>query len=336
MVKILCYTVKNERGMAVEELLDKLRRDRWLTTREYTQLLQEPLIVKARRMADRERRGRFGTRVYLRGLIDMGSICIHDCAACHQRYSADHTRYRMRPREILDCCEDAWNLGFRSFYLRSGADLFYTDKMLCSLLGQIREHFPGCALGLALGERSRESLRMLSDAGADRYVLLHETADPDRFRRTHPAQLEYEGRLHCLNVLKETGFQTVCGFLVGQESAEALAKELKFLEEFQPHGVELLPMGAEPERIEYLISLIRLMLPDAWITAPDNAPGQILAGANVVTRSLIRSRRSHPICGGCRADGPADPENLAALHRELAEIGFEIDLSLPPWLGSAQ
>ena len=164
-------------------------------------------------------------------------------------------------------------------------------------------------------------------------MLLHETADPDRFRRTHPAQLEYEGRLHCLNVLKDAGFQTVCGFLVGQESAEELAKELKFLEEFQPHGVELLPMGAEPERIEYLISLIRLMLPDAWITAPDNAPGQILEGANVVTKSLIRSRRSHPICGGCRADGPADPENLAALHRELAEIGFEIDLSLPPWTG---
>ena len=92
-------------------------------------------------------------------------------------------------------------------------------------------------------------------------------------------------------------------------------------------------MGAEPERIEYLISLIRLMLPDAWITAPDNAPGQILAGANVVTRSLIRSRRSHPICGGCRADGPADPENLAALQRSLAEVGFEVQMSLPPWTG---
>ena len=315
------------------ELLDKLCRDRWLTVSEYTRLLQEPQASQARRMADRERRARFGTRVYLRGLIDMGSICIHDCPACHQRYSAEHTRYRMRPREVLDCCEDAWNLGFRSFYLRSGVDLFYTDKMLRSLLDQLREHFPGCALGLAMGERSRESLVKLADAGADRYVLLQETADPDRFRRIHPAELDYERRLHCLNVLKDTGFQTVCGFLVGDQSPAELARELKFLEEFQPHGVELVPMGAEPETVEYLISLLRLMLPDAWITAPDNAPGQILAGANVVTQSLIRSRRSHPLCGGCRAEGPADPESLAALHRNLAEIGFEIEMTLPIWTG---
>ena len=320
----------------MEELLHKLSRDRWLTAQEYTLLLEQPLTAQARHLADRARRARFGTGVYLRGLIDLSSICPHDCRLCHQRSSADHTRYRMRPREILDCCEDAWAMGVHNFLLRSGPDKFYTDKMLRGLIAQIREHFPGCAVALALGERDRESLRTLSDAGADRYVLLQETADPDRFRANHPPEFDFGRRLHTMNALKESEFQTVCGFLVGDQTPAELARELKFIEEFQPHGVELVPMGAEPETVEYLISLLRLMLPEALIVAPDNAPGQILAGANVVTQSLIRSRRSHPLCGGCQSDGPADPESLAALHRSLAEVGFEVEMSLPPWLGSAQ
>ena len=314
-------------------LLEKLCRDRWLTTAEYARLLTDPEPERARRLADRVRRERFGTGVYLRGLIDMGSICEYDCPHCHQRSSADCVRYRMRPREILDCCEEAEAMAFRSFLLRSGPDRFYTDRMLCSLIDRLRRHFPGCAITLAVGERDRRSLTALADAGADRYVLLQETADRDRFRRTHPAALDFEKRLHCLNELKDAGFQTGCGFLVGEQPPAELAKELKFLEEFQPHAVELVPMGADAERMAYLISLIRLLLPDALITAPDNAPGEILAGANVVNQSLIRSRRSYPCCGGFRADGPADPESLGALHRALAEIGFEITMDPSPWNG---
>ena len=314
-------------------LLEKLRRDRWLTTSEYAALLRSPRRREARALADRVRRERFGTGVYFRGLIDVSSICVHDCPHCHQRASADCVRYRMRPREILDCCEEADALEVGSFLLRSGYDRFYTDKMLVSLITKLREHFPRCAVALAMGERDRRSLTALADAGADRYVLLQESADRDRFRRTHPESLELEKRLHCLNELKEAGFQTACGFLVGDQSPQELAKELKFLEEFQPHAVELVPMGADPETVEYLISLTRLLLPEALITAPDNAPGQILAGANVVTLSLIRTRRSHPCCGGARADGPADPEALAALRRSLAEIGFEVTMDPPPWNG---
>ena len=224
-------------------------------------------------------------------------------------------------------------MDIRSFLLRSGPDRFYTDRMLCSLVDKVREHFPGCAITLAVGERCRESLRRLADAGADRYVLLQETADRERFRRTHPEGLSHDKRLHCLNELKENGFQTTCGFLVGDQTPLELAKELKFLEEFQPQGVELVPMGAEPERIEYLISLIRLLLPEALICAPENRPGEILAGANVVTLSLIRRRRSFPCCGGCRYDGPADPELLASLRRSLSDVGFQVTTDPAPWNG---
>ena len=314
-------------------LLEKLCRDRWLTTSEYEQLLLHPPVARARSLADRVRRERFGMGVYLRGLIDVGSICEFDCPHCHTRSGADCVRYRMRPREILDCCEEAESLDIRSFLLRSGPDRFYTDKMLSGLIGKIREYFPRCAIALAMGERSRGSLRLLADAGADRYVLLQETADRERFRRTHPEGRSPDRRLHCLNELKEAGFQTACGFLVGDQTPMELARELKFLEEFQPHAVELVPMGADPERIEYLISLIRLLLPDALIAAPENSPGEILAGANVVTLSLIRSRRSFPCCGGCRYDGPADPEMVASLRRTLADAGFEVTTDPAPWNG---
>lgn len=319
--------------MAVEALLNKLRRDRWLTLKEYEQLLLAPGSQMARTLADRVRRDRYGTRVYLRGLIDIGSICEYDCPNCPQRASADHTRYRMRPREIIDCCDDAWSLGFRSFLLRSGPDRFYTDRMVSTLLYRLRQQFPGCALALALGEGSRERYELLADAGADRYVLLHETADRELYQWTHPAALDFDRRLHCLNELKDAGFQTGCGFLVGEQTPEELARELKFLEEFQPHAVELVPMGADPERVAYLLSLIRLMLPDVLLTAPEGNVEEILAGANVVNVSLIRSRRSFPCCGGNRADGPADPESLAALSRQMADIGFELTMNPAPWNG---
>ena len=318
--------------MAVE-LLEKLRRDRWLTTSEYTRLLSEPRAQAARRLADRVRREQFGTRVFLRGLIDVGSICRFDCPHCLQRVSADCVRYRMRPREILDCCEEAEAMGVQSFLLRSSPDRFYSDKLLRSLILRLCGLLPHCAVTLAMGEQTRRSMQLLADAGADRYLLLQETADPERFQRTHPEDIRYDRRLHCLNELKDAGFQTGCGFLIGDRTPAELARELKFLEEFQPHAVELVPMGASPETVAYLISLIRLMLPEALITAPDNTPEQILAGGNVVTQSLIRSRRSFPCCGGSRADGPASPETLAALARSLAEIGFELTTAPAPWNG---
>lgn len=314
------------------ELLNRLRQDRWLTLMEYETLLLSADGKTARVLADQVRRERYGTRVYLRGLIDIGSICRFDCTQCPQRAAADHTRYRMRPREILDCCDEAWSMGFRNFLLRSGPDAFYTERMITTLLYRLRQHFPGVALTLALGEQSRKQCELLSDAGADRYVLLQETADRDRFKATHP-ELDFDRRLHCLNVLKDTGYQTGCGFLVGNKTAEELAKELKFLEEFQPHAVELIPMGAAPETVGYLLSLIRLLLPDVLLTAPEGTAEEILAGANVMNMSLIRTRRSFPCCGGNRAEGPADWEAIAALSRSLADAGFELTQIPAPWNG---
>ncbi len=320
--------------------MEKLARDHWLTAKEYERLLlgrTPALAAELRKLADWERRRYFGNRVYLRGVLDVSSICQHDCLHCTQGCSADpHIRYRMRPREILDCCEEGWALDIRALVLRCGTDRFYGDEMLCGLLEKLRRSCPGCSVTIAMGERSRRSYERLFNAGAEGYLLMQETADRECYEAIHSESLSYDRRLHCLNEVMDIGFQTGCGFLVGIPGQEAgeLARELKFLEEFQPQSVELVPVGAaDPELLGYLLSIVRLMLPQVMLTAPADAATGVLAGANVVLTGLAEHRESFALCGGNRAEGPATALSLAALRWTLAEDGFELVMDPLPWNG---
>ena len=309
----------------------RLSPDQW--ERLFTEYDEEDAAL-AMELARQRTVARFGKRIWFRGIVEFSNICKCDCYYCGIRCS-NHTvaRYRLTEEDILRCCAEGYEAGFRTFVLQGGEDGWFTDERMCGIIRQIKEKWPDCAVTLSLGERSRESYQAMFDAGADRYLLRHETADEDHYARLHPAKQTLKNRLRCLHDLKQIGYQTGCGFLVGDQTPDELAKELKFLEEFQPDAVELVPLGAPSEKVEYLISLIRLLLPEALIVAPENTPKQILAGANVVTQSLIRTRRSFPCCGGNRADGPAAPETMAALRRSLAEIGFEVTLDPDPWNG---
>lgn len=319
-------------------LLEKLSRAHRLTAEEYAHLLLERNPVwsaELRRLADRARRGAFGSRVHLRGVLDVSSICQHDCRHCTQGCSADpRIRYRLRPREILELCEEGWAQELRSMVLRCGTDRFYGDEMLCALIEKLRWSCPDCSLTLAMGERSRRSYERLYNAGAEGYQLLQMTADRERYEAIHSESLSFDRRLHCLGELRDIGFQTGCGFLVGIQNPAELARELKFLEEFQPNSLELVPVGPqEPGLMGYLISILRLMLPQTIIVAPQNAPEAVLAGANVVQVSLAQSRESFPLCCGNRCDGPASQLSLAAVRQSLAEVGFEVTMEPPRWNG---
>lgn len=324
----------------MRELVEKLDRDHRLTVKEYASLLQgrtPALAEELRRLADRQRRRQFGNRVYLRGVLDVSSICQHDCRHCTQGSSADpRIRYRMRPREILDLCEEGRGLDIRALVLRCGTDRFYGDEMLCGLIEKLRQKSPDCALTIAMGERSRRSYERLYNTGADGYQLLQETADRECYEAIHSESLSYDRRLHCLNEIRDIGFQTGCGFLVGlpgQDEME-LARELKFLEEFQPQTVELVAMGhQDPELMGYLLCILRLVLPQAMIVAPRDPAQSVLAGANVVQISLRPSRDSFPLCCGNPCDGPATPLTLAALRQSLSEKGFEVTTDPPFWNG---
>ena len=325
--------------MSVLDLMKKLERDHRLSVKEYPSLLlgrTPAMAVELQKRADRARR-KLGNRVYLRGVLDVSSICQHNCLHCTQGgYSNPRMLYRLRPRDIQDLCEESWGLELGALVLRCGTDRFYGDEMLCSLIDRLRRENPDCRLTIAMGERSRRSYERLYKAGAEGYQLLQETVDKELYEAIHSESLSFDRRLHCLNEIRDTGFQTGCGFLVGipGQGAPELARELKFLEEFQPQTLELVPIGPrEPGLMGYLLSILRLVLPQAMIVAPGNEPEEVLAGANVVQLSLLESRESFPLCCGNPCPGPANQLTLAALRQSLSQAGFEITTEAPAWNG---
>jgi biotin synthase len=255
------------------------------------------------------RQEHYGHDVYLRGLIEFTNYCRNDCYYCGiRRSNRNASRYRLTKEQILCCCEEGYGLGFRTFVLQGGEDGYYTDELLVGIIKEIKARYPDCALTLSIGERSYESYKALYDAGADRYLLRHETADPVHYGRLHPPSLTLEARKKCLADLKKIGYQVGSGFMVGSpgQTPEQLAKDLLYLYELQPQMVGIGPFiphhdtpfaseqGGTARLTLFLLGLIRLMLPAALLPAttalgtidPVGREKGILAGANVVMPNL--------------------------------------------------
>ncbi|MDE7245640.1 MAG: [FeFe] hydrogenase H-cluster radical SAM maturase HydE, partial [Oscillospiraceae bacterium] len=241
-------------------LIERLAAGRGLSLTEYEFLLENRSPEAAALLAERAVRVRkeiYGTAVYVRGLIEISNFCKNDCLYCGIRRSNRRCqRYRLTPEQILSCADEGYALGFRTFVLQGGEDAFFSDETVCGLLRTLKRNHPDCAVTLSLGERSRESYRLLRKAGADRYLLRHETADPEHYRRLHPPEMSFDNRMRCLYDLRELGYQVGCGFMVGSpgQTAAELAKDLKFVEEFKPDmcGIgpfiphQNTPFGREP------------------------------------------------------------------------------------------
>lgn len=336
----------------MNRLIEKLALTHSLTLDEYRYLIDNRTPEAAEKLAELAvgvRHEIYGNAVFIRGLIEVGNICKNDCLYCGIR-KGNHScqRYRLTPEEILSCCVEGYELGFRTFVLQGGEDGWFTDERLCSLLGAIKTKFPDCAVTLSLGERSRESYQRLYDAGADRYLLRHETADSIHYGKLHPAELTLENRMQCLQNLKEIGYQVGCGFMVGsphQTTAE-LAKDLKFIEEFQPDMCGIGPFiphkdtifATEPagtlELTTYLLSIIRLIKPNILLPAttalgtidPIGREKGILAGANVVMPNLSPAsvRKKYNLYDNKATDGPESAQCRDALAQRMASIGYQI------------
>ena len=223
------------------KLAEKLIQYHTLTKAEYIELLDEcenPEICK--RLSDeavRLRKKYYGDKVYTRGLIEFTNYCKNNCYYCGIRCGNQNARrYRMSREEILDCCENGYGLGFRTFVLQGGEDPFYTDEMVAGIVREIKTKYPDCALTLSIGEKSCESYRLFKEAGADRYLLRHETADEAHYRKLHPENMSLSNRKRCLYDLKKLGYQVGAGFMVGSpgQTNETLAEDLLFLAELQP------------------------------------------------------------------------------------------------------
>ncbi|MGN1132938.1 MAG: [FeFe] hydrogenase H-cluster radical SAM maturase HydE, partial [Oscillospiraceae bacterium] len=216
-------------------LLDKLETEHKLTLDEYKYIIEnhteesdEYLFTKARRVRERY----YGKDVYIRGLIEFTNYCKNDCLYCGIRRSNKNcSRYRLTEDEIYSCCEEGYKLGFRTFVLQGGEDNFYTDDKLCNIISDVKKNFPDCAVTLSIGEKTYEQYKAYFDAGADRYLLRHETADNEHYKRLHPIELSLDNRKQCLYNLKKIGYQVGTGFMVGSpyQTAENLAEDMLFI-----------------------------------------------------------------------------------------------------------
>ena len=336
----------------MKALIEKLVENHSLTLEEYQHLIDNRTPEWAAMLAElsvKARKAVYGTAVYVRGLIEVGNVCKNDCLYCGiRRSNRKCQRYVLSPQEILECCRVGYQLGFRTFVLQGGENPGLHDLPLCDLIEAIKENCPGSAITLSLGERSRESYALFREAGADRYLLRHETAAPDHYAMLHPEEMSFDNRMRCLRDLKELGYQVGCGFMVGSphQTTAHLARDLKFIEEFHPHMCGIgpfvphsdTPFGTEPagtvELTCYLLSIIRLIQPEILLPATtalgsidsDGREKGVLAGANVVMPNLSPStvRRKYTLYNNKLYDGPEAAECLDALKKRMAAIGYQV------------
>lgn len=333
-------------------IADKLIKTHSLSLDEYENLILGycPEIAEyLKNEAVKKRKENYGNKVFIRGLIEISNICKNNCFYCGIRgCNGNCERYRLTPDEILECCIEGYSLGFRTFVMQGGEDGFYTDEILCDLIGKIKEKFPDCAVTLSLGERSKDSYQRLFDAGADRYLLRHETADKELYRKLHPADMSFENRMECLKNLKVIGFQTGCGFMVGApyQTARHIAKDLKFIEEFKPDMCGIGPFIPHKDTIFakenagsadltcYLLSIIRLIHPNILLPATtalgtvknDGRERGILSGANVVMPNLSPegARKKYELYNNKLNTGVENAFHITELKKKMEVIGYEV------------
>ncbi len=299
-----------------------------------------------------KKRKYYGDKIFFRGLIEISNYCKNDCLYCGIRRSNQNARrYRLSHGEILDCCAVGYKLGFRTFVLQGGEDPFFTDELMCDLISEIKHRYPECAVTLSLGERTDESYRKLYNAGADRYLLRHETATESHYNLIHPKEMSLANRIHCLKTLKETGFQVGAGFMIESpyQTFENLAADLIFLRELKPHMVGVGPFiphkdtafaknkSSDADLTLVMLALIRIMLPKVLLPAT-TALGTIdsmgrekgfRAGANVVMPNLtpVSHRKDYAIYDNKLSSGAEACEGLAELVGRIKAAGFEPDFS---------
>lgn len=333
-------------------LIDKLIRNHSLELGEYAELIDlrtEEGTERLKEEAVRIRQAHYGNTVFLRGIVEFSNHCKNNCIYCGIRAGNTKVeRYRLSKEQILACCRQGYASGTRTFVLQSGEDRYYTDEVMCDLVSDIRKEFPDCAITLSIGERSKESYEALYKAGADRYLLRHETADQAHYEKLHPENMSWANRMNCLQELRDIGYQVGAGMMVESpyQDSMCLAKDLKFIETFKPDMCGIgpfiphrdTPFGNQKagtlELTLYLLSLIRIIHPTILLPAttalgtidPRGREKGILAGANVIMPNLSPTsvRKNYELYDDkiCMGD---DPDHCrGCLERRVNSIDYKI------------
>lgn len=338
--------------MRNKDLIEKLKTERALAEDEWVRIFDTFDEEDLRFAMDTAREiavERFGRKIYFRGIVEFTNVCRNDCYYCGIRAgNSNCARYRLDEEDILACCEDGYEFGFRTFVLQGGEDPYYTKEKICGIVRRISERFPDCAVTMSIGELDRDFYQALYDAGARRYLLRHESADASHYAMLHPASQKLESRMRCLKDLKEIGFQTGCGIMVGSpyQTSRHIAKDMMFMAEFKPEMVGLgpfIPHKDTPFRDEpagsmdltlMVIALTRIMLPDALIpstTALGTAEAEgrqkgVLAGCNVVMPNLspMEVRKKYMLYDGKVGTDMSAETGIRTLRAQMEEIGYEV------------
>ena len=299
--------------------------------------------------ADKVRRERYGTDVYIRGLIELTNYCRNNCYYCGiRRDNRQVERYRLSKEEVLSCCKEGYRLGFRTFVLQGGEDAALTDEWICGTVSEIKTQHPDCAVTLSLGEKSHDSYKAYYDAGANRYLLRHETAHAEHYRLLHPESMSLETRKNCLWDLKKLGYEVGSGFMVGSphQTTDHLIGDLRFLQELQPDMIGIGPFishqntpfrdykNGDLHQCLRLVAILRLMFPYALIPAT-TALGTIdmngrelglKAGANVVMPNLspVKVRKKYALYDDKICTNEEAAECKMCLENRVASAGYRI------------
>ena len=348
----------------IYELIDKLYDNNNLSDEEFLCLFrllkkcshdEEEYLYKR---ADSLRRKYYDNKIYIRGLIEISNYCKNDCYYCGiRRSNGNAVRYRLTLDEILECVNRGYEIGFRTFVLQGGEDGYYKDDLICTIVSHIKEKYPDVAVTLSIGEKSGNSYKKYFDAGADRYLLRHETANEEHYGMLHPKELSVLNRKKCLYDLKEIGYQVGCGIMVGSpgQTNEHILEDLRFMQKLEPHMIGIGPFIPHKDTLFkdepqgnlsdtlHLLSILRMIFPKALLPATtalgtiDKAGREkgIQAGANVIMPNLSpwSVREKYQLYNGKIYSGDEDGNQIIGLKNSMEKIGYEVVVSRGDYAG---
>jgi len=331
-------------------ITEQLEKNRNLSDEEFKILLETDFYDKELfERADKVRRSIYGDKVYIRGLIEISNYCKNNCYYCGIRCGNKNvSRYRLDKEDILSCCSEGYRLGFRTFVMQGGEDNYYSDELMCDIISEIRRNYPDCAITLSLGEKSRETYEAYYRAGANRYLLRHETAESEHYNKLHPENMSLETRKKCLFDLKEIGFQTGAGFMVGSpyQTTDNIISDLRFLQELEPDMIGIGPFlrhnetpfaefeNGSMELTLRLLAVLRLIFPYVLLPSttalgtihPNGRELGLKAGANVVMPNLspADTRKLYELYENKICTGEEAAESLERLKEKVKSAGYRI------------
>ncbi len=335
-----------------KKLTDRLRQEQTLPDAEFKELLEmdeEAVLDYLSQNARQVREQYYGSKIYIRGLIEFTNYCRNNCYYCGiRRGNRSVQRYRLQPEEIYQCTDEGYELGFRTFVLQGGEDIFFTKERLGEIIRHIKNRHPDCAVTLSFGEWEKEAYQYWKECGADRYLLRHETASEGHYALLHPDEMSFARRRQCLQWLKEAGYQTGAGFMTGSpgQTTDTLLADLRYLEQLQPHMAGIgpflpqheTPFASQPAGSLHmtlkLLAVLRLMFPKILLPATTalgtlHEKGRemgILAGANVIMPNLSPKsvREKYQLYDNKVISGDESAQEVRRLASHMRAIGYDI------------